>query len=309
MRDLTQAEKKIISLLETNCRMSASKISKITNLSPEGVIKIIQRLINRKIILKFNAKINYSKLGYELYSAHIKLVKSDNLAIQEIKNILKKYACCNWFNFCEGEYDLLLGFRISSSDDKIKMGQLFSDISEYVMEKEISIIFNAYELSTSFMDKPKKVFTIFDQAVKKENIDEQQLKLMKVIKENSRAKILNLAKELNMSPKTIAEKIKNFEKNNIVGYKTKLNLAALGFQPCIALIMLNNYDEKDYNKFLSYCSNKNCVNYFIKQVGMYDIELTINTEDINAFYEFVNEIKDAFKIVKKITTLISKGNY
>jgi DNA-binding Lrp family transcriptional regulator len=75
MKDLSQAEKKVLTLLEENCRLPANQIAKKIRLSTEGVLKIIDKFKENKIITKFNAKINYSRMGYKLYPVHIKLLK------------------------------------------------------------------------------------------------------------------------------------------------------------------------------------------------------------------------------------------
>jgi DNA-binding Lrp family transcriptional regulator len=116
--NLKLSEKKILSTLEIDSRIPANQIAKKLKFSTEGVIKIINRLTERKIIRKFNTKINYSKMGYHLYPVHIKLMKRDGHSVKKIISIIKKYRACVWHIFCEGEYDLLLSFSIKDEKDK-----------------------------------------------------------------------------------------------------------------------------------------------------------------------------------------------
>ena len=85
---LSLTERKVLTLLEKDGRMPASKIAKKTRLSAEGVIKIIKRLQDRNIITKFNTKINYSRLGYRLYPIQIKLTERNKETIKKITNII-----------------------------------------------------------------------------------------------------------------------------------------------------------------------------------------------------------------------------
>ena len=147
---LNLSEKEILSILEVDCRIPANQIAKKLKLSTEGVIKIINRLIERKVIRKFNTKINYSKMGFRLYPVHIKLVKRDDQSVKRIITIIKKYRICAWHIFCEGEYDLLLSFSIEKEKDKEVMSSMLDELSPFILEKEISVVLDAFEINKSF---------------------------------------------------------------------------------------------------------------------------------------------------------------
>ena len=82
---LNQSERKVLTLLEENCRLPANQIARKVRLSPEGVLKIIKRLEEAGIITRFNTKINYSRVGYKIYPVHIKLLRLNNKIMKELK--------------------------------------------------------------------------------------------------------------------------------------------------------------------------------------------------------------------------------
>ena len=57
---------------------------------------------------------------------------------------------------------------------------------------------------------------------------------------------------------------------------------------------------------MTYCQQKRGINYLVRQIGKYDIELTIDVHNVNDFYKLMNDIREQFSFIKKITTLISK---
>ena len=307
MKNLSQSEKKILTLLEQDCRLSANQMAKKTRLSPEGVLKIIKRLKNEKIISRFNTKINYSRMGYKLYPAHIKLSKQNQKIKKEIKKILSNHKTCAWYTFCEGEYDLLLSFKILSEKDKLDMNLLFQELSVYTLEKEIHTALYAFEISKSFTNqKTSNFFQTLDHQLEKTNLSNKDIELLDLLKLNSRETILNLSKKTKLSPKVVTSKIKKFKKTKVIsGFKTKINTASLNFQPCVALITLDKYNPTDLQNFIKYCQHKEGINYLVRVMGKYDLELTIDVENINHFYSLMNDIREKFTFIKKITTLIS----
>src|SRR3989344_5785451 len=308
MRKLNQSEKKVLSLLEQNCRLPANQIAKKTRLSPEGVLKIIRRLEEAKIIIKFNTKINYARMGYKIYPVHIKLLKLDKEIIRTIKQVIKQHKTCAWHIFCEGEYDLLLSFKILSEKEKLDMNQLLVDISDFILDKDISIVLHAFEISKSLSDHEQpKLFSTYNHDLEKLNLSPKEIEIIDILKSNARENILNIAKLTNLSAKVVSSKLKKLEKDNVIsGFKTKINTAALDYQPCIALISLKKYNNQEIKKFIAYCQYKGGINYLVRQIGKYDLELTIDVQNINEFYELMDDIRNQFPFIKKITTLISK---
>jgi hypothetical protein len=57
---------------------------------------------------------------------------------------------------------------------------------------------------------------------------------------------------------------------------------------------------------MAYCQQKKGISYLVRQIGKYDIELTIDACDVNAFYSLMADIREQFPFIKKITTLIAK---
>jgi len=103
--------------------------------------------------------------------------------------------------------------------------------------------------------------------------------------------------------------MKKLQKNKIIsGYKIKIDMAILNYHPCMALISVNKVNSAQYGSFVSYCKQTKGIHYFLHQLGKYDIELTFDVEDIHGFYEIIQDIRNRFSFVKKITTLIEKEN-
>jgi len=309
MKKLNQSERKVLTLLEENCRLPANQIAKKTRLSTEGVIKIINRLKEAGIITRFNTKVNYSRMGYKLYPVHVKLLRVNKEIIKEIKEIISKHKTCAWYNFCEGEYDLLLSFKIFSEKDKFDMNNMLQEISENILEKEVSIALYAFEISKFFLDKTRsnKLFPVHNDELEKVELTDQEIKLLEILKRNSRETVLNLAKKVNLSARVVTSKIKKLEKLGIItGYKTKISMAKLNYQPCIALLSLGKYSDQELRKFITYCQHKKGINYLLRQIGKYDIELTLDVKDVNDFYKLMDDIRETFPFIKKITTLIAK---
>jgi Lrp/AsnC family transcriptional regulator, leucine-responsive regulatory protein len=307
--NLTLTEKKVLSLLEQDCRMPAKQIAKKTGLSTEGVIKILHRVEKQDVILKYNTKLNYSRLGYSLFPVHLKLRKLNKAVMQDINRILSKYKIYIWHTFCEGEYDLLLSFKIRSKSDWNNMTQLLHEISKYVLEKEFSHAFYSFEVQTDFTGKLKtrKIFETLEINSPVFDISDEEEKILGLLRKNSRMSVLDISRATGISARVVALRIRKLLQNKVIsGFKTKLNMTRIGFQHCVAFVDFGDASEEEQKRFISYCKCTEGIYYLVRSIGKYDFELTIDAENTTNFYAIVADIREVFPGIKKITTLISR---
>ena len=83
-------------------------------------------------------------------------------------------------------------------------------------------------------------------------------------------------------------------------------MANLGYQPCIALITLGKCDEKEHKRFFTYCQYTKGIHYYLRQIGKYEVEITFDVKNTSEFYNLIDDMREKFSFIKKITTLIAK---
>jgi Lrp/AsnC family leucine-responsive transcriptional regulator len=307
MIKLTRAEQKVLSILEEDARTPASQIAKKARLSTEGVLKILDRLKAEGVILRFNSKMNYSRMGYTLIPVQVKLARRDRKTVSSIASFLKSKKVCTWFTFCEGEYDLLMSFRISDAKDRGEMDDALRSLAKYILSRDVALVLEAFEVGKSFIGGNRQVFKVTDHTVEPAALSSVDLHLIECLRSDARTPAIVLSKKVGVSARTVASRISWLRKEGIItGFKTKLSPAALGFQPCIALITFSSHDQKEEMRFLEWCRRKVSVNYLVRMIGAYDVELTLDTDGVQEFYQVIDEIRSEFLWVRKITTLIAK---
>jgi Lrp/AsnC family leucine-responsive transcriptional regulator len=189
------------------------------------------------------------------------------------------------------------------------MDKMLLELADNVQEKDVSIVLQAFEISKSFIEEKHahKLFPIFNYLLERVDLSDEEIKIINLLKFNSRETVLEISKKVNLSARIVSSKIKRLEKLEVIsGFKTKINTASLNFQPCIALISLSKYNEQESRKIITYCQQKKGINYLVRQIGKYDLELTIDVQNINDFYRLIDDLREQFSFIKKITTLISK---
>ena len=119
------------------------------------------------------------------------------------------------------------------------------------------------------------------------------LEILKYLANNSRIKITDLAKKLNVSVTVIRYRLKQLEKNKIiVGYKYALNPKLLNYETCKAFISFKNVTEEKRKRLINYCKlNQNVIN-IVLTIGSWDMEVELEVEDFEQYYKIINDIQE-----------------
>jgi Lrp/AsnC family transcriptional regulator for asnA, asnC and gidA len=306
MEELGEIDKKIIFELSKNSKQSYKQIARNIKSKKEVVAYHITELLSKGIIAKFVPVFDLSKLGIISYKIYLRLqglsAERENKLIGELvkdKNIA-------WVAKAVGRWDLLLGFYAWNIIDFAKIkDSILSKLSKYVEDYNLTFIEDAIVLNRDYLIKNNqrdRTEFSFAGELKNENIDDLDLKIIRLIKNNARKPLLDIAIELNLDARTIKSRINDLERRKILqGQTIFLNLEKLNFQLHKLCITFKNYNLDNFNKVVE-CSKQNPkVIHIIKSLGSWELELEIEDNELANIYDFIKTLKNEFsRIIKQI---------
>ena len=143
-----------------------------------------------------------------------------------------------------------------------------------------------------------------NEALEKTEIDKIDLKLIKLLVENSRSSLLFLSKQIKLSSDATNKRIKKLEKHNILnGFMPVVNTALL-FDEHWIFMQLNNDAQ-----IISYLKENPNIQTVYETGYQYDILFWISTKTIGEYEQILTEIKNKFskEIIKIDSVLALKG--
>jgi DNA-binding Lrp family transcriptional regulator len=153
---LSDKEVEILEILEGNSSVQTDDISKMMNLSVEEVDRIIKKLRDEKIILRYSSVIDWSKVdGHEGVTAMIdvKVTPKRGVGFNEVAQRIYRFNEVQSVYLMSGAYDLSV----------IIKGRSMNEIALFVSEK-LSTLESVISTTTHFiLKKYKHDGTIFDQ--------------------------------------------------------------------------------------------------------------------------------------------------
>ncbi|MBT3298295.1 AsnC family transcriptional regulator [archaeon] len=320
MIKLDKKDKKILTVLANNSRLQISEISKVIELSRDNVTYRIKRLEKLEAIQNYVPMINFTKLGYRIY--HILFIvdeKDENKKKEFIKHLKSHKNTLELLEYSD-RWDFewkLIARSLNDFDQQVtKVMEIFSDI---ILEKQTLANINNY-VSRMFpykaydkliLDKKRKKIEKVKEVIKYK-YDEKDLKIIKVLSNNSRVSTYQLAEKVKLSADAIRLRIKKIEDCGIIKKFTIIpNLEVLGFNSYTFTVQLSTLDTKNEKKLETFIKDHPYILKAEKVLGTWDLWFNIISSSPKEFHKTIKQIKSEFSnIVKKYDAyLLYKRHY
>lgn len=303
MYKLDKKDFKILSELDVNARQSNNQIGKKAGLSKEVVKYRIDNLIKNKIILRFYTITNYFKLGIYKFKLYLRLTNANKEKINEIA----KYFCNNphteWVSVLTGRWDIIIGFlvhNVNEFDDEVQI--VLNKFPEFIQEKAVTTTLYLAHHKREFLSPNKEVNKIIYHTSKdkQENIDNTDEEIIRLITNNARMPVIDLANKLKITPRIVQYRLRDLEKRKIIlAYKAHLDPKAMGRLFCKAIIYLANTPKEKLEDFINYASNLPGAVWPQRVMGAWDFELDFELENYDQFQDIILNLKEKFPEIIK----------
>lgn len=300
MYKFDEKDRKILAELDFDARQSNSQIGKKVGLSKEVVKYRIDKLIENGIIVRFHAVINYFKLGILKYKLYLRLTNAGKEKMEAIAHYFFSHKKTEWVALTTGRWDLISGFlvnNVNEFDDEVQ--DVLNKFSDYVQEKAVTATLYLAHSTRGFLKKEKNsgiAANVYHTTKdRQEKIDEMDLEILKMIANNARMPVTEIAEKLKTTARVVQYRLGELKKKKIIlACRAHLEPRAIGRIFCKAIIYLANATEGRLKSFMGYASSLPGAVWPQKVMGNWDFELDMELESYDKFQEIITEIKEKF---------------
>lgn len=303
--ELDLKDKKILSELEMNARISHSALAKKVGLSKQVVKYRIERLEKQNMIHGYNAIIDLSKLGQTIYLIYLKLVNLTSEKEKQWIEKIKKHQDILTTGKNTGYWDLTVGLRCANNQEFDKIyKEITAGKQKYIKDKLITSQVEGSYFNTGFLHGKKNIeFKTIDYQ-DKIKLDKKDLQVIHLLADNCRLSLLEISDKVGLTPNAIKHRIKNLEDKKVIfGYKTKVNYEALGYIHFRVFIWVNSFTKELYDDIKEYLKTLDGVESVSRYMGHADIDFRCYTKNLFELYQLISKIRDKF--VKEIIEMDS----
>ncbi len=290
--------KKILYELDKDSRQSNKQIAKKVRLSEQVIGNRIKNLIDNKVIEYFYVKTNPSLLNYIHVKIYLRLHNITEQKELELINELNIKDKIFWLASLRGKYDIEISIYIKNISEFSKVyEEIFSKYGDYILERNIVILEKASTYTKAHLVPNYKPEEIVYTKTSDSNIelDDTDSNLLKILNKGGRKPLIEIARDLNLSPDTVKYRINNLKNKGVItGFGVKIDFNKLNNNYNIITFKLQNMNKEKYSKFEALSKlNKNAI-IFMKTIGDHDIELEVETSNKEELDKLMKSIRDNF---------------
>ncbi len=302
---LGKIDRRLLSYIYHNYREPLTKIAKACKISRDQVEYRLDKYEREGLIKKYVVIFNYSALGYNEFTIVWFRLRNNKQAVKKQLETLKNVVSV-------GEvlpnYDLYANFICK---DKTEFEQV---LSKFLKENDENI--QSYEILIATYTEffPLKIFGNLKAesyiAVKRsepDRISEKDLKFLRIIEENGRRKIVEIANKSKLSAELALYKIRNlYKKKVILGNRVQFDMENLGFYFAVVRIKLKSLTDSTKEKLLTFSKSHRNINALVFGISDYNCMIQLFYQTDNELRKTVQDIRTRLKedIIKEDLLLI-----
>lgn len=317
--EINEYDKKILTCLSMNCRMSFSKMSKIVGLSPQSVYTRIEKL-EKELGVRYVAAIGFIRFWYVPFLIFVKFDEGMP-DINKLEAAFRKEPRVHFAGLTNGTYDIIgeiLAEDINEANNivaNIRTGQELADCNSLW---EVVPYFNFCGFTPhreEFIDKVVKTKVWSRTKVSPKLTDDalsyREFVVLQELNKNCRTEFVKIDNKYSLPQGTSRYTYEKLKKENVISRPTitikNLNIKYIG------VITLQYTNMKAFEK-----TKNRLASDIIEDVGIIDkytlvgglgsptgIIMFMPIKSDRVFYDEVNRIKDSIEGVKIETSIIS----
>jgi len=289
-------DKKLISYLYHHYREPLTKIAKACRISRDQVEYRLKKYEQQGLIKKYATIFNYKLLGYDEFIVVWLKLNCTKEQKQTIRNELKKNKNIVTYFDVLGKYNLGFdGVYKNKEEFEKEFGEFLEKYKTQIKDYQIftTTTFTFFPLKEFDLPYQEKEFVLGDLKTKPK-IDERDLKILKALEKNGRAKIIDIATQANISGELALYKLKQLYKNKIIlGTRIIFNMEKMSY--FFANIKLKiNPNEKTKKEIFKYCKQHKYINALSFGIGEYNCLVQFFFKQENQFRNSLKDILQKF---------------
>lgn len=292
----------ILNELRENCKQPISGIAKKLNVHPNRIIDRIKCMEKDGIITRYQAHVDYSKLGFNTHafvSIQLKGV-ADKAVLGDLAR-LPEVAALFWIS---GLFDCAAIVRTTTRDALARVLEKFGK-NRYVGKTRTDVVFETYKHHYQFNPLQKKLNLDKTKKIEREkaNYDNLDRAMLRELKENSKISYRELAKKLKTHQNTLIHRVKRLEESNVITkYVADIDYYKIGYGiSAISMIRLKGTEipnEETIEGIVAIPEIKS----FYGVTGTYDCIAVLRAKTIDDLLRVIQEMYRTTKSIKRTAT-------
>lgn len=299
---LDTKDKKLIHELEKDGRASLSRIARAIGVSKEVANYRYKRLQKEGLLIGFKAIINHTALGRTRYSLLVNLANLEENTKEQLIAWFKQHPLIDVSFYLQSRYDLRIELQATDEQELEEFFEGFTkEFARHIKNKELSVITKSHFQRHAYLfgEQAENI----ESPREKVELDELEYTILRAIRQDARAGLLELAKQTDSAASTVAHKIKRLEKENVLlGVIPVLDVQQLDLDRFEVFIILGQHAKK--KSIMHYIATDKRVVRVDELFGKYDFSFEIHCSTGRELDNFLTALRIAYPHISDFDVLL-----
>ncbi len=293
LKDLDRKDRLILAELDRNCRQSNAEIARKLRLGKHVVSYRIAQLEKKGVITNYYAVIDMSRLGWQSYRIYLKLAPMEEKEHRLLLDHLTGSQSTWWIGEMDGQWDLGVVVWVPGHYEFERFWNAFVEkFQPFIEQSRVSVYLRMHAYSqASFTGDAADRKEYLTGAGTKADVDEVDLKILRVVSGQGRLGTLEIARLTGLTPVQVAYRMKKIVKSRIIaGFRVNTLLDDLTFYK--ADFQLKSMRKKQ--EMLAFASSDVWSAYVDETIGFADFEMGLLCPSYQDFKRSVGRFRKRF---------------
>ncbi len=305
---LDKIDYKILAELDFDARQPSSRIAKKLRISRNVTDYRIRQLQEKGVIMAFNAFIDPAKFDQISWKVYARFQNMTTAKEKELIGYLDKNRNVWWIIRCAGAFDLMFCVLAESIHDFYRHMLEFNTLfSSYIGETELTSHIDPEFYTRGYFGKesvnPSKPFLVNPMRLE---FDRADLELLRLLGQNCRLSITDIAKEMKMTPRIVKYRMKKLEGAEVITwYRIIIDASKLGREYYKTLVNFKEITSEKEKQFVGFCNSHPEIINLSRAAGPWDFEFECEVQSYQRYNELMQEIRNKFpELIKQYRSLL-----
>jgi len=297
MLRLNLKERKLLYWLDQDSRATNKELATKIGLSEQAIGYKLKVLENEGIIKKYVTFVNTLALGYSHYKVLLRLQNTNPKKEKEIIDYLIDNKNIRWVASCSGRWDINFSIMAKTSQEFIEIyRKIESDFGDYISEKNVSLLIKSPGFTKGYLlDKNSFKTLEYEPKALEKKQDDLDRKVLKVISQNARKSIIEIAKEINSTVDIVRYRLKKLENEKVIsGYTLQLDLKKMNLLRYSVYFSVHKMNMEIEKKMIEFAKIHNNIIFILTMVGTYDLSLELEVDSYGMLEKIIKDFRDFF---------------
>lgn len=307
--ELDIKDRKILFALDENAFQSLAQLAKTTSLSKQVIRYRMLELQQKGILRRCCVIVNTAKIGLSFFKFYLKYKGVDKALEKEMIEFFDSNNNVGLVDTCDGRYDMYVGIWAKDTHELYQTYKsLFKDYGKFFEDITVSIVETAFNSKRGYLigKYTSSEVPLFGGERLTIEIDELDKKILGLLSQDARMKLVDLAKALKITPNAVSYRIKQLKAKGIIqGARIVLDRNKFGYLTYKVLVKIDSFHELEVRRFIRFLTQHPNIIDIDLCMGEWNIEIDVEIENYQAFHELMIQLRTEFgKLIKNYESLL-----